>query len=247
MWNSFIIAVQTMTRLTVQTEQAPTRVEARRAVFLFPLIGAMIGILTAAVWTVSSHIWTAQPLAPAALTLAVNLLFTGGRGFGGLARAGDGLAAQGGGGDRTRAFAIMRDPRRGTTGLIVLGAFLALKLAFLAALPSSTAWSALVIVGVMGGWASAFAYCAFPVAASGESGPGLAEAGPGEFLAATAVAVAGGAVMPTRGLLTLLAVAVVAGPTAQSVNRRLGGLNPPLCAALGEIAEIVALASLTVR
>ena len=247
MWNSFIIAVQAMTRLAVFTEQPPTRSDSRRAVFLFPLVGAFIGILTAAVWTVSCRVWTSQPLVPAALTLAAGLLFTGGRGLGGIARAADGLAAQGGGGDRTRAFAIMRDPRRGTTGLIALGAFLALKLAFLAALPSNLAWSALVITGVLGGWATAFAYCAFPVAAAGESGPGLADAGPGEFLAATAVTIAGGAVMPTRGLLTLVAVALVAGPTAQSVNRRLGGLNQPLCAALGEIAEIVALACLSVR
>lgn len=247
MWNSFIIALQAMTSLSIQTEQPPTRLESRRAVFLFPLVGAFVGILMAVIWTASSHVWTGQPLAPAALTLAAGLLITGGRGLGGLSRAADGLAAQGGGGDRARAFAIMRDPRRGTTGLVAFGAFLALKLAFLAALPSSTAWSALVVTGVMGGWATAFAYCAFPVAAAGESGPGLADAGPGEFLAATAVTVAGGAVLPTRGLLTLLAVALVAGPTAQSVNRRLGGLNQPTCAALGEIAEIVALASLSVR
>ena len=247
MLNSLIIAMQVLTRLPVQTDRVPARLEARRAVFLFPLVGALIGVLTAAVWTAAGHIWKTQPLVPAALTLGFGLFLTGGRGLGGIARAGDGLAAQGGGGDRARAFAIMRDPRRGTTGLIALGAFLALKLAFLAALPSDTAWSALVITGVLGGWASAFAYCAFPVAAAGESGPGLAEAGPGEFLAATAVAIACCAVMPTRGLLTLMVVALVAGPTAQSVSRLLGGLNSPLCAALGEIAEIVALACLSIH
>ena len=55
--------------------------------------------------------------------------------------------------------------------------------------------------------------------------------------------------LPSRGLLTLFAVVLVAAPSAAGVNRLLGGLNPPLCAALGEIAEIAALAclSLSVR
>lgn len=246
MWNSFALAIQALTWLPAQTDLTPTREQARRAVFLFPLVGAFVGIILAVVWTAASRIWPGQPLVAAALTLVLSLVVTGGRGLSGVARAADGLAAHGGGGDRTRAFAIMRDPRRGTTGLVALGAFLALRLAFLSALPLSIAWPALILTGVMGGWATAFSYSAFPVAAS-DTGPGLAEAGPGEFLAATAVAIVCGAVLPSRGLLTLLAVALAAGPTAQIVNRLLGGLNRPLCAALGEIAEIIALACLSIR
>ena len=84
-------------------------------------------------WTLAAHLWLKQPLVAAALTLAAGALLTGGRPLGGVARAGDGLAAHGAGGDRSRAFAVMRDPRRGTTGLIALGIALLVKLAFLAA------------------------------------------------------------------------------------------------------------------
>lgn len=247
MWNSFAFAVQSLTGLPVQPGLAMSRQEARRAVILFPLVGALVGVLLAAVWALGNRIWTGQPLVAAALTLAAGLLLTGGRGLGGVARAADGLAAHGGGGDRTRAFAIMRDPRRGTSGLVALGAFLALRLAFLAALPISLAWPGLVLTGVLGGWAMAFSYSAFPLAGGGEDGLALAGAGPGEFLAATAAAIVCGAVLPARGLLTLLAVVLVAAPSAAGVNRLLGGLNRPLCAALGETAEIVALACLSVR
>ncbi len=248
MWNSFALAVQTLTRLPAPAEMTPTREEARRAVFLLPLVGAFLGVLLAAAWTLGSRVWPGQPLVAAALTLAAGAFLTGGRGLGGIARAGDGLAAQGQGGDRSRAFAVMRDPRRGTTGLVALGVAIALRLAFLAALPASVAWPALVLSGVMGGWAAAFALSAFPVASASESTTGgLAEAGPSEFLAATVVAIVCAAILPTRGLLTLLAVALVAGPAAQAVNRSLGGLNLPLCAALGEVAEIVALACLSIR
>ncbi len=247
MWNSFALAVQALTRLPAQANLMTTRKEARRAVVLFPLVGALLGVLLAVVWALSSRLWTGQPLVPAALTLAGGLLLTGGRGLGGVARAADGLAAHGGGGDRTRAFAIMRDPRRGTTGLVAGGAFLALRLAFLAALPASIAWPALVLMGVLGGWAVAFSCSAFPVAGAEAGGGAPDQAGPGEFLAATAVAIICGAVLPSRGLLTLLAVVLVAAPAAAGVNHRLGGLNRPLCAALGEIAEIVALACLSIR
>ena len=247
MWNSFALAVQALTQLPVQADLTTTREQARRAVVLFPFVGALVGVLLAVVWAIGSRLWAGQPLVSAALTLAAGLLITGGRGLGGAARSADGLAAHGGGGDRTHAFAIMRDPRRGTTGLVALGAFVALRLAFLAALPPSLAWPALVLTGVLGGWAVAFSYSAFPVAGTGAGGAGGAEAGPGEFLAATAVAIVCGAVLPTRGLLTLLAVVLVAGPTAAGANRLLGGLNRPLCAALGEIAEIVVLACLSIR
>ncbi len=247
MWNSFALAVQSLTSLPVQADLAATRAEARRAVVLFPLVGALVGVLLAAVWAFGSRLWTGQPLVAAALTLAVGLLLTGGRGLGGVARAADGLGAHGGGGDRARAFAIMRDPRRGTTGLVAGGAFLALRMAFLAALPAGLALPALVLVSVLGGWAVAFSVSAFPVAGGGEGGSAPTEAGPGEFLAATAVAIVCGAVLPTRGLLALLAVVLVAAPVAAGVNRLLGGLNRPLCAALGEIAEIVALACLSIR
>jgi len=247
MWNSFALAVQALTLLPIQADLTMSRAQARRAIVLFPLVGALVGALLAVIWTFGSRMWTGQPFVPAALALAAGLLLTGGRGLGGVARAADGLAAHGGGGDRTRAFAIMRDPRRGTTGVVALGGFLALRLAFLAALPTAIAWPALVLTGVLGGWAVAFSLCAFPVAGAGEGRGALAEGGPGEFLAATAVAIVCGAVLPSRGLLTLLVVVLVAAPAAAVVNRLLGGLNRPLCAALGEIAEIVALACLSIR
>lgn len=247
MWNSFALAVQALTRLPVQPGLTATRAQARQSIFLFPFVGALVGALLAVVWVGGSRLWSGQPLVSAALTLSAGLLITGGRGLGGIARAADGLAGRGGGGDRARAFAIMRDPHRGTAGLVAGSAFLALRLAFLAALPVPIAGLALVLTGAMGGWAVAFSLSAFPVAGGGEEGPMPAEAGPGEFLGATAAAIVCGAVLPTRGLLTLLAVTLVAVPSAAGVNRLLGGLNPPLCAALGEIAEIVALACLSIH
>jgi len=243
MWNSFALAVQALTALPV-LDSTPTRADARRAVTLFPLAGALSGAMLGAVWTLGHRFWASESLVAAALTLAAGALLTGGAGPGSIARAADGLAAQQGESDRTRAFAVMRDPRRGTTGLVALGVALTLRLAFLAALPAPLAWPGLVLMGAMRGWAMAFAVSAFPAAS--DSRIALAEAGSGEFLGATALAILCGALLPTRIFPILLAVALATGPLAQSIYRRLGGLNLPLCTALGEVAEITALACLGV-
>lgn len=244
MWNSFALAVQSLSSLSLQASN-PTREDARRAAALFPLVGGLLGIVLGAVWFVGHRLWTTEPLVAAALTLAVGAVLTGGSGLGGVARAADGLAALGGTSDRTRAFAIMRDPRRGTTGLVAIGIALALRMAFLAALPPGLAWTGLILAGAMRGWAMAFAVSAFPGGA--DSGATLVEAGPGEFLAATALTIVCGTGQPTRIFPVLFAVALLVGPLAQLAQRRLGGLNLPLCSALGEVAEIVALACLSAR
>ena len=95
MWNSFALAVQALTRLPAQPGLTTTRAQARQAVFLFPIVGALVGILLAAVWAASSRLWSGQPLVAAALTLTAGLVITGGRGLGGVARAADGIAGRG--------------------------------------------------------------------------------------------------------------------------------------------------------
>ncbi len=252
MWNSLALALQTLTALPPLADGTPTRDAARRAVMLFPLVGALLGVAASLAWLLGSRLWPGQPLVSAALALAAGAALTGGRGLGGLARGADGLAAHGGGGDRARAFAVMRDPRRGTAGLAALAVTVALRLAFLSALPPERAWTILLLAGALGGWAVAFGYSAFPVASApggGEeaTGPGIGAAGGSEFLAATVLAVIAGALWPPRALPAFAGAALAAGLGAWQFNRRIGGLNRPLCAALGEIAEIAALACLTIR
>ena len=251
MGKSFALAVQFVTGQTALLMERPTRLDARRAVVFFPVVGALIGIVLAAVWTLSCRLWSGQPLVAGAITLAADALATGARPLGGIARGGDGLAADLRGGDRSRAFAVMRDPRRGTAGLVALGITLVLKVAFLGALPGALAGSGLILVVVLGRWATAFAFAAFPLgsAASDDADihQGLSDAGANELLLATVVVFACAALLPLRGPLTALAVGLVVGPLAQTINRRLGGMNSSLCQAFGEIGELVALACLTLN
>ena len=251
MGNAFAFAARLLSGLPPLTLDSPSRAEARRAVALFPLVGALIGLLTAWAWNLAVRLWPGEPLIHGAVALAVGAALSAGRPIGGLARAVDGLAAHGAGGDRSRAFAVMRDPRRGTTGLVALAVLVPLHLAFLSALPPPLAWGGLVLAGALGRWATAFGLAAFPLASASSGDPeashGLADAGPNEFLIATVLLIVCAVVLPTRGLLIMLAVGLVIGPTAATLNRRLGGLSLPLAHALGVVAELIALACLCLR
>jgi len=245
---SLTLALQLVASLPASAAAVPTRDQAKMAVALLPLAGVLVGAVPAAVWLMAIRLWTAQPLVAPALTLAAAALTTAGRSLGDLGRSADGLAA---GGDRPFAFAVMRDPRRGAAGIVAIAVAVALRLAFVSALAPASAVLAIILASALGRWVTAFAISAFPQAsgagAGPESGHGFADSGPNEFLAASVLVIACAALLPTRGLLTMVGVGAVAAPIAQSLFKRLGGLNRALSVGLGEIGEIVALACLAIR
>ncbi len=252
MGNAFAFAARLLSALPPLNPEPPTRAEARGSVAWFPLVGALLGLLTACAWNLASRLWSGTPLVAAAAALAAGAALSGGRPWAGLARAGDGLAAHGdGGGDRSRAFAVMRDPRRGAGGIVTLAVGVALQLAFLSALAPASSWGTLVLAGAAGRWAAAFGLTAFPLASAsvgdGEAAYGLTDAGSQEFLTATVLVIVCAAALPVRGILALVAIGLVVGPAASSISRRLGGLSLPLAQALGVVGELVALACLTVH
>lgn len=248
MWTEFGIAIRLVTGQILYLPTAMTRLAARRSVALFPLVGIFVGVILASVWSLAGHIWSGQPFAAAALVLTAGALATGARPLDGIVRMADGLAAAHAGGDRSRAFAAMRDPRRGAIGVIGLVVVAVLKLGFITALATNDGAQALIVAAVLGRWATSFSFAAFPLASAAgvdaETHNGLADAGPNEFLIATVIALACGALQPIRGLLALLVVGLCVGPASQFINRRLGGLNAPICQAMGEIGEVAALACL---
>jgi cobalamin synthase len=145
----------------------------------------------------------------------------------------------------------MRDPHRGTTGLVALTISVGLLLAFLSGVPVALSWGGLTLAGALGRWATAFGLTAFPLASAStgdnEASHGLLDAGPQEFLMATVLAIACAAVLPVRGMLILVAVALVVGASAAALAQRLGGLSLPLAHALGILGEMTALACLTLH
>ena len=127
----FLLAVQFLTRWPVRSHGLFTEARLTAATRYFPLVGAMIGAFSGAVF------WLAQLVFPASLAIvlatAASLLATGAFHEDGFADTCDGL---GGGTSRERALEIMRDSRLGTYGAAGLGLMLAAKVLALAAMPS---------------------------------------------------------------------------------------------------------------
>ncbi len=110
----------------------------------FAVAGLIAAALPALVLLLAGH--SHAPLLAAAIAVALQVLLTGGLHEDGLSDTADGL---GGGRDRERALAIMKDSRIGTYGALALGLSLILRITALSALVSeaSPAAAALALLG----------------------------------------------------------------------------------------------------
>src|ERR1700761_6834116 len=111
-----------------------------RAQRAFPLIGAIIGLAIGIVDRCLLAIGIPE-LAATALALGAGALLTGALHEDGLADVADGF---GGGGDREKKLAIMRDSRIGTYGVLALLVSFVAKCSALASLPMAEVIPALV-------------------------------------------------------------------------------------------------------
>jgi len=249
MWSSLALALRLLTILPANSSTGEASADARRAVALFPLVGALVGSVAGLTFFIASRIWPdAASLVPPALTLIAGLVVTGARGIVGAARSADGLASLLEG-DRSRALAIVRDPHRGAAGMVTASAGILLRFALLCAIPREHMWQGLLVAAACGQWASAVCFTAYPLVSGGlhvEEGRGLSGTGMNEFLLATGVAILCAAVWPVRGLLALVAAAVLVVPLAQVTTRAFGGGSSPLAFGLGELGEIAALLFFTI-
>lgn len=126
----FFVALQFLTRLPVPILRDFQPDWIARSARYFPLVGALVGALSATVFVAASQIWSG--VLPALLAVAAGVLITGAFHEDGLADTFDGL---GGGQTPARRLEIMKDSRIGTFGALALGLALALKIAALAELP----------------------------------------------------------------------------------------------------------------
>ncbi len=119
-----------LTRLPIRLRDEEAAAELAPASWCFPLVGLLIGVITAAVAAFALWIGLTAWIA-ALLALATGVLLTGGLHEDGLADMADGF---GGGWTRERRLEIMRDSRLGSYGALALGLSLLLRAATLAAL-----------------------------------------------------------------------------------------------------------------
>ena len=137
-WTNFLHAVRFLTIVRVPSEQTLAPDWLMRSSKYAPLVGALVGAVSAAVLIAASQLWGG--IIPALLAVAASVLVTGAFHEDGLADSFDAL----GGYTREARLAIMKDSRIGTYGVVALGLCIALRVAALAILPLPIAAAALV-------------------------------------------------------------------------------------------------------
>ncbi len=134
-----------LTRLPMGRAASDSDGDLTRAAWAFPLAGAVVGLIGAAIYVLARQIGLPAWLA-AALTVAATLAVTGCLHEDGLADTADGF---GGGDSRERKLEIMRDSRIGTYGVCALILSILLRVAALAAFanPAPAVWALIAAHG----------------------------------------------------------------------------------------------------
>jgi adenosylcobinamide-GDP ribazoletransferase len=129
----FLVAIQFLTRLPVPHLDGFQESWLSRSARFFPLVGALVGLMAAGVWWLSSMCF--PPAVAAGLMMSAALLMTGALHEDGFADVCDGF---GGGRTPEVVLSIMKDSRVGAYGAIGVAMLLGLKWSILASLPQAT-------------------------------------------------------------------------------------------------------------
>jgi len=242
---TLIAAFRFLTRLPVPGPD--TRVEdIAGAVGWFPLVGGVVGLLTAGAFFLGCRVWS--PSLAAVVAISFGLLVTGGFHEDGLTDATDGL---GGGWTRERVLEIMKDSRVGAYGSMALWCLLALRWAALVDLGARMALLVLPLVYIWGRWSVSLVLWLLP-----PIGQGLAKEVHGQatwkplihasVLLALANAAAWKLGVPHLGRLALTALVVTLAWVGY-LRHRLGGHSGDLLGACTQIVESTLLLAMLAR
>ena len=236
----FLTAVQFLTRVPVPALTAFQPDWTARSARYFPVVGALVGLASGAVFVLTSMVWTG--ILPALLATTAGILITGAFHEDGLADTADGL---GGGQTPARRLEIMKDSRLGTFGVLALGLGIALKVAALGGIPVDVAVVALVAAHAGGRGAAVLVMRLLPYAgdaASAKVKPVADGVSSGETL--TALVLAGLATVPALWLfpvetaVALIAAATLATGMALLARRLIGGWVGDTLGACEQVFEI---------
>jgi adenosylcobinamide-GDP ribazoletransferase len=234
------VAMMLLTRLPAGriSGQAPSLAE---AVWAYPIVGAIVGGLGAAVLGGALALGLPAPIA-AVLAIAACVLATGGLHEDGLADLADGF---GGGRDAARKLEIMRDSRIGSYGTLALILSLMLRVLALSALAQISATAAIVALvaieaatraglGVMLRFMPSARAQGLGQLASGVTGRGMALA-----LAFGALALATGLGLGFGAVVAICIAAAQAGIGALAL-RQIGGQTGDVLGAAQQIGALAA-------
>jgi cobalamin 5'-phosphate synthase/cobalamin synthase len=245
----FQIALAFLTRLPAGRVDC-TAQDIGRSARWFPLVGALLGVIYAAVAAALTPL--CPPLVTAVLIVLLDALLTGAMHFDGLADTADGF---GGGRTSDDVLRIMRDHAIGSYGACALTLAIALKVAAIGALIGTpAAIPALLLAPAQGRWSAVFssALAAYARPATDETSKSAGSPtrfiGYSELVIATAILLpAALSLQPWRGGAAVLFAAVAIGVWTCRCRRKIGGVSGDTLGAGVEISECIVLALFTIK
>lgn len=238
-WRDTRIAAIFLTQLPLRERGEIAPDELARATRAFPLVGAAVGLVGGAIYTLA--VWlNLPPLAAGLAAVAATVLLTGALHEDGLADTADGF---GGGRTRERKLEIMRDSRLGSYGAVALILSIGLRAAALAVLTPEGAIAALIAAHALGRAAIPPIMCFLPLArrdglAADAQRPTWQVAGSAAALGLIAAAITLG---PGLALACLLIIATAAVTIARIAQRQIGGYSGDVLGATEQLAETLVL------
>ena len=230
-----LAAVRFLTILPVPGTCGAGKEDLARSVPFFPIVGLLLGTLTAAAaWTASL---AAPPMVVSALTVVVLLGFSGCLHLDGLCDSADGLLSAR---PKERVLEIMKDSHVGTMGVMAVVCVILMKFASLASLPPDCLWPAVFLTPLSGRCAMVVHMAVLPYVRT--DGLGSAFYGNRRYMAAVeAVAVlfaASWLVFETGGWIVATVSIAVTFLLAIYFRYKIGGATGDTFGATCEIVEI---------
>ncbi len=233
------LAVALLTRIPLPQPAGVDSDRMARAQRAFPLVGAMVGLAVGLVDRGLLAIGIPE-LAAAALTLGAAAALTGALHEDGLADVGDGF---GGGRDREKKLAIMRDSRIGTYGVLVLLVGFVAKCSALASLPSVEVIPALIVAHTLARGAIPVVTANMPFARNDGLGRSAGRPDTATAVIAVVIAVVIALLCLPFGaaLLAVIVAAAAAAAMALLAWRQIGGVTGDVFGAIEQTAETAVL------
>ena len=234
---SFMLALQFISRIYIFNVSFD-EVAFGKATRFFPVVGLILGAITAAVYRLCVTVFPSE--VSAALAVLTMVLLTGGIHLDGFMDSLDGLFS---GRDRERKLEIMKDSRIGAFGAVGLVALFLLKYTVILRLPPEFLYPLLILAPVVSRWTMVIGIKFFPYLREQGLGKLYSQyTGWSEFIFAT-VLVIGITVFLAGlpGLVLLVFCGLFALLMCRRVCRQLGGLTGDIYGAVNEITEVLVL------
>jgi adenosylcobinamide-GDP ribazoletransferase len=243
---AFFAALGYFTRLPVPAWVGYSADGLARAARYLPAIGLIVGGAGALVFWLAMHVW-AQPVA-VALAMVATIALTGAFHEDGLSDTADGL---GGGWDKAKILAIMKDSRVGSYGVIAIVLALLGKFALLATLPAGQVVAALIAGHAVSRFCAVSLMATMDYARDDETSkarPLAARLGTGALLFALVFAGLPLLLLSPEQVVTAVALAALATLwLAAKCRRWLGGYTGDCLGAVQQVAEIAFYLGLAAR